>query len=197
VKGVAMSSVNPNISWNSSQCKWAVFISGNGSNLQALIDAQPPVSIALVVSNKAEALGVGRARKAGIPVKILPKEISWFDLSADLKANQIERIFLAGFMKVIPESFIQDWPLKILNLHPSLLPNYKGLRAIERSYADGAAMGVTVHWVIPDLDAGPVLLQKEVFTAQEAKSLSIEQVKEKIHQVENQMVVEAVRRCSQ
>ncbi len=192
-----MSSMNPNKSGNSSQCKWAVFISGNGSNLQALIDAEPPVPIAMVVSNKADAYGVERARNAGIPVKILSKEISWGELSAELKANHIERIFLAGFMKVIPEPFIQEWPQKILNLHPSLLPNYKGLRAIERSYEDGAAMGVTIHWVIPDLDAGPILLQKEIFAAQEAKALSFEQVKEKIHQVENQMVVEAVRRCSQ
>lgn len=188
---------NSSMPESSSPLKWAVFISGNGSNLQALIDAQPFLSIALVVSSKADAFGVQRAEKAGIPVLVLPKEISWDQLSVELKTKNIDRIFLAGFMRVIPESFVQDWPQRILNLHPSLLPHYKGLRAIERSYEDGAAMGVTIHWVIPDLDAGPILMQKQIFAAQEAKGLSLEQVKEKIHQVENQMVVEAVRRCSQ
>lgn len=174
---------------------WAVFISGHGSNLQAMIDAHPAINIRLVVSNKAEAQGVARAERAGIPTLILPQDIDWSEVTSSLRAQQVDRIFLAGFMKIIPADFIRDWTEKMLNLHPSLLPNYKGLRAIERSYEDGAAMGVTIHWVTADLDAGPILLQREVFEAGVAKRMDLSTVKTKIHQVENEMVVEAVRRC--
>ena len=175
--------------------RWAVFLSGHGSNLQALLDAQPKLSISLVVSNKPDAFGLQRARQHEVPILVLPQPIDWQDLSQQLKQLSITRIFLAGFMKVIPASFIQEWPDSILNLHPSLLPSYKGLRAIERSYQDGAAMGVTIHWVTADLDAGPPLLQREVFAAGSASTYSLEQVTEAIHRVENEMVVEAVRRC--
>ncbi len=174
---------------------WAVFISGTGSNLQALLDAQPKISIKLVVSSRPDVQGVERAEKAGVPVHVLPKEIDWSSLSSRLKQEKIDRIFLAGFMKVIPASFIEEWPQKILNLHPSLLPNYKGLRAIERSYEDDAAMGVTIHWVTPELDGGPVLLQREVFPKGTARTLSFEDVAHRIHLVENEMVVQAVRGC--
>jgi phosphoribosylglycinamide formyltransferase-1 len=174
---------------------WAVFISGRGSNLQALLDAVPKIQISLVVSSNVDAIGVERAHRAGVSVLILPKNISWGELSEELKLHKVDRIFLAGFMKVIPESFIGAWPKKILNLHPSLLPSYKGLRAIERGYADGAALGVTIHWVTPELDAGPVFLQREVYPAGTAGAHSLIEVEEQIHRVENELVVEAVRRC--
>lgn len=174
---------------------WVVFISGNGSNLQALLDSDPKINISLVVSSKAEAFGVERAKKAGVPVLIFTKENSWDGLSIELKKLQIDRIFLAGFMKVIPASFINDWENKILNLHPSLLPSYKGLKAIERSFEDGAAIGITIHWVTAELDAGPILLQKEVFPAGSTRSLSLDSVKDQVHKIENKMVVEAVWMC--
>lgn len=181
----------------STALKWAVFVSGNGSNLQALLDAEPKIHIAVVVSNKAEAFGVERARRASVPVVILPATIDWEALSAELEARAIDRIFLAGFMKVIPPGFIHRWADRILNLHPSLLPEYKGLRAIERSYSDRAAMGVTIHWVTADLDAGPILLQREVFAAGAAGHLSLEEAVSAIHRAENEMVVAAVRRCEE
>ncbi len=181
------------------RCKWAVFISGQGTNLQALLDAQPPIDIELVVSNKPEAPGVRRAERAGVPVHILPKEVDWSELSLKLKDKKIDFLFLLGFMKIVPERFIQEWSQKILNLHPSLLPNYKGLKAIERSFEEGAAMGVTIHWVTPDLDAGPILLQEKVFEAQSfevrSKALSLEEARRRLQMCENKLVVEAVRRC--
>lgn len=174
--------------------RWAVFISGNGSNLQALLDADPKISIATVVSSNAEARGVERARQAGVPVIVHTKTSSWSELSQKLTELQIQHIFLLGFMKIIPESFLLDWKDKVLNLHPSLLPHYKGLRAIERSYEDGAAMGVTIHWVTPELDSGPILLQREVFAPGQSQAWPLEQVQTQIHRIENEMVVEAVRR---
>ena len=177
--------------------RWAVFISGQGTNLQALLDARPAITIPLVVSSRSEAPGVGRAHKAGVPVQVLPKAIDWNSLSEQLKQQNIDGIFLLGFMKILPETFISQWSGRILNLHPSLLPHYRGLHAIERSYQEGAAMGVTIHWVIPELDAGPILMQREVFPAQTSRPMSLEAAQEKIHQVENEMVVEAVRRCQQ
>ena len=191
------SSSSPSTSSNSSFLRWAVFISGNGSNLQSLLDADPKISVVTVVSNKPEARGVERAEQAKVPVILFNKNSTWNDLSQQLKNLQIQYIFLLGFMKIIPESFILEWKDKILNLHPSLLPHYKGLRALERSYEDHAAMGVTVHWVTHELDDGPILLQKEVFTPEQTKALSLEQVKAQIHRVENEMVVEAVRRIQQ
>ena len=190
-------SSSPSTSSNSSFLRWAVFISGNGSNLQALLDADPKIPVVTVVSNKAEARGVVRAEHAGVPVILHDKNSTWSELSQQLKNLQIQYIFLLGFMKIIPESFILEWKNKILNLHPSLLPHYKGLRALERSYEDQAAIGVTIHWVTPELDDGPILLQKEVFAPGESKALSLEQVKTQIHRMENEMVVEAVRRIQQ
>lgn len=177
--------------------RWAVFISGNGTNLQALLDADPKISIATVVSSNAEARGVERAQQAGVPVIVHTKTSSWSELSQKLKELQIHYIFLLGFMKIIPEAFLLDWKDKILNLHPSLLPHYKGLRAIERSYEDRAAIGITIHWVTPELDAGPILVQREVFAVGQSQALSLEQVQTQIHRIENEMVVEAVRRIQQ
>lgn len=174
---------------------WAVFISGHGSNLQALIDADPKIKIELVISSRADAYGLERAKQAGIATLVLPKSIDWEQLSSHLTTLKIDRLFLAGFMKVIPAGFIAQWPHKILNLHPSLLPAYKGLKAIERSFEDNAAMGVSVHWVTPDLDGGPILLQKEVYAAGTPKNHSFETVEAAIHKIENQLVVEAVKRC--
>ncbi len=174
--------------------RWAVFISGQGTNLQALLDAHPKVSVEMVITSRLDAPGVARAERAGVPVVLHSKGASWSELSLYLQNQKIDLIFLLGFMRVLPEEFVRDWDKKILNLHPSLLPEYRGLRAMERSYEDGAAMGVTIHWVTPQLDEGPLLLQKEIFAKGQAKAFSFEKVKTHIHQAENELVVEAVRK---
>src|SRR5688500_7867576 len=98
----------------------AIFISGRGSNMQALLDLPANVRCVLVVSSKANAPGLLRARRQGIPTLVLDKKIDYEALHLELLKRKIERIFLAGFMKVVPASFIEKWQGKIVNLHPSL-----------------------------------------------------------------------------
>lgn len=139
--------------------RWAVFVSGTGSNLNALLDCEMFLDVALVVSSNASAYGLQRARRRGIPVRILEKD-GWEGLHFILKQCLIDYIFLAGFMKIVPANFIQMWEKKIFNIHPSLLPVYPGLNSIARAYADGAPQGVTIHEVIPEVDAGAQIICK-------------------------------------
>ena len=129
------------------------------------MDLQSEAEIGLVVSNNIQAQGVARARRSGVPIYITEKKIDWVRLNLELKRRQITQIFLLGFMRIIPPEFVTEWQGQILNLHPSLLPEYPGLHAIEKSYEEGAAMGVTVHIVVPEMDAGPILLQQKVLPA--------------------------------
>lgn len=151
----------------------AVFISGNGSNLQALIDAcaNPdfPARIALVFSNKAEAYGLERAAKAEIPTEVLSHkgfasreeyDAAVLDI---LGRYPVDLVCLAGFMRLITPVLINPWEGRMINIHPSLLPAYKGLDTHARVLADGQKKhGCTVHFVVPEMDAGPIILQKEV-----------------------------------
>jgi len=149
-----------------------VLISGRGSNLQALIEAAAdpayPAEIALVLSNLAEAAGLDRARSAGIATLVIPhkgKPRDAFDaeLDAALKARGIDLICLAGFMRLLTPGFVEAWADRILNIHPSLLPAYKGLHVHERVIADGVRFtGCTVHIVRPEMDAGPIIAQAAV-----------------------------------
>jgi phosphoribosylglycinamide formyltransferase-1 len=151
----------------------AVLISGRGSNLQSLIDAcaDPafPARIAVVISNKADAYGLVRAQQAGIPAitvshkDFVSREAFEDALLGALAPHHIDLVCLAGFMRVLTPRFITPWAGKMLNIHPSLLPAYKGLHTHERAIAAGEKeSGCTVHFVTPDLDDGPVLVQKRV-----------------------------------
>jgi phosphoribosylglycinamide formyltransferase-1 len=153
--------------------KVAVLISGGGSNLQALIDACAapdfPAQITLVISNQAEAFGLQRAEKAGIPTQVISHRdyASRADFEAALHhalvAAPIDIICLAGFMRVLEAEFVQKWAGKMLNIHPSLLPAYKGLHTHRRALEAGETeAGCTVHFVSPDLDSGDVILQARV-----------------------------------
>ncbi len=179
--------------------KWAVFISGNGSNLQVLLDHQDnDFEVGLVVSSKAQAFGLERAQKAGVPTLVLPPKIleaDWNQLTQQLQDLKIDFIFLLGFLKIIPPSFVQKWTQKMLNLHPSLLPLYPGLKSIEKSYQDGAAMGATVHWVTEGLDEGEILFQEACIQANanhQAHALSLEEAEQKVHELEHQLVLKTV-----
>jgi len=140
----------------------AVFISGGGSTLQALLEMHHQFEIKLVVSNKKSAAGVLKAKRFGKPVFILTKQHSFDELSAELEKHNISHIILAGFMKILPEAFVERWKNKIINIHPSLLPDYKGLNAAERSWNDNSSMGVTLHYVTKEMDEGEIVLQKKV-----------------------------------
>lgn len=148
----------------------AVLISGSGSNLQALIDAcaapDYPAEIALVISNKAEAYGLTRARNADIPTQIISHKNyetrEAFDAAMDaaLQAHHVAFICLAGFMRVLSEWFVNQWKGKMINIHPSLLPKYKGLHTHQRAIEAGEKeAGCTVHWVSAGVDEGEIILQ--------------------------------------
>jgi phosphoribosylglycinamide formyltransferase-1 len=147
----------------------AVLISGRGSNLGALIAAQDAsYKIILVVSNVEGAGGLDKAREAGIATQVIPhggKSREAFDaeLDAALRAAGAELVVLAGFMRILSDGFARAWEGKLINIHPSLLPAYKGTRVHERVLAAGEKQsGASVHFVVPELDAGPVIAQTSV-----------------------------------
>jgi len=147
----------------------AVLISGRGSNLQSLIDAQDDsYRIILVISNVEGAGGLEKARKAGIATAVIPhngKSREAFDAEIDmaLRATGAELVVLAGFMRILSDGFVRAWEGRLINIHPSLLPAYKGTRVHERVIEAGEALsGASVHFVVPELDAGPVIAQSTV-----------------------------------
>ena len=151
----------------------AVLISGRGSNLQALIDgcATPdfPAQIGLVISNTPDAAGLERARKAGFAAEIVNhrdhagREGFEAALDKSLTRAGIELICLAGFMRLLTPGFVDRWADRLINIHPSLLPAYKGLDTHARVLADGVRFtGCTVHFVRAEMDHGPVILQAAV-----------------------------------
>lgn len=150
-----------------------VLISGRGSNLKALIDAiddgRLDATIAVVLSNKADAPGLDHARLAGIATVVLSHQAfasrEEYDRAVvqELKGRRVGLVCLAGFMRLLSPLFVDAFPDRILNIHPSLLPKYPGLHPQQQALDDHATVsGATVHVVNKDLDAGPVVLQREV-----------------------------------
>jgi phosphoribosylglycinamide formyltransferase-1 len=150
-----------------------VLISGRGSNLKALIDAieqqRLDASIAIVISNRADAPGLDHARKAGIETLVISHQgfttRDEYDraLVEALNERNVALVCLAGFMRLLSPVFIEAFPNRILNIHPSLLPKYPGLHPQQQALDDGAIVsGATVHVVNTELDAGPVVMQQEV-----------------------------------
>jgi phosphoribosylglycinamide formyltransferase-1 len=153
--------------------KLAVLISGRGSNLQALIDAtlQPdfPAQIARVISNEPDAGGLERAAAAGIPTQVIPhrdhpdRESFEAVLDREIRASGAELIALAGFMRLLTAGFVTAWRDRLINIHPSLLPAFKGLHTHERALEAGVRFtGCTVHYVRPEMDEGPIIVQAAV-----------------------------------
>ena len=151
----------------------AVLISGRGSNLQALIDAcaDPdfPAHIVRVISNRPDAQGLDRAAKSGIATTVIDQtnypDRAAFDgaLSAEIQKSQAGLVCLAGFMRLLASRFVDRWQERLINIHPTLLPSYKGLDTHRRVLADGVRLtGCTVHFVRPDMDAGPIIVQAAV-----------------------------------
>ena len=155
----------------------AVFVSGGGTNLQALLDAQrdgkiPHGEIALVISSQACAYALERAEKANVPAHTVPSSLIQHDFEAAiellLEQYKIDVIVLAGFLSILSENFTKKWPRRILNIHPSLIPafcgvGFYGLHVHEGVLARGAKVtGATVHFVNEIADDGPIILQKPV-----------------------------------
>ena len=149
--------------------KVGVLISGRGTNLRALIAAQDAsYRIILVISNVEGAAGLDKARRGGIATAVVPhtgKNREDFDaeLDAALRAAGDELVVLAGFMRILSDGFVRAWEGKLINIHPSLLPAYRGTRVHERVLAAKESVsGASVHFVVPELDAGPVIAQASV-----------------------------------
>jgi phosphoribosylglycinamide formyltransferase-1 len=155
--------------------KVAVLISGRGSNLQALIDAfgpqvqDSPVKIVLVLSNKADALGLERAAKAGLKTEIVDHKAfatrNDFDVAMDreIRAAGAEFIVLAGFMRLLTAEFVATWKDRLINIHPALLPAFPGLNTHKRALEAGVRFhGATVHFVRHETDTGPIIAQSIV-----------------------------------
>jgi phosphoribosylglycinamide formyltransferase-1 len=143
--------------------RWAIFISGTGSNMVALLEKQNLAHVSLVVSSTDSAYGLQRAKRRSIPTMIFDtKAESWNELIETLKSHDIDSILLAGFMKILPKDFIQAFEGRIFNIHPSILPDYPGIKSIERAFADKKDSGCSFHVVDEGVDTGQVLLQKKV-----------------------------------
>lgn len=152
----------------------AVLISGRGSNMTALIEAAKaadyPAAIAVVISNRPDAAGLERARAEGIATAIVDhrpfgddREAFERALDAELRRHRIDLICLAGFMRLFTPKFVERWSGRMLNVHPALLPQFKGLHTHRRALAAGVKEhGATVHFVVPEMDAGPIIAQDAV-----------------------------------
>jgi phosphoribosylglycinamide formyltransferase 1 len=147
-----------------------VLISGRGSNLRALIEACAgpayPAEVALVISNRADAVGLARAAAAGIPSEVLPHaDRRAFAAAAEvsLRAARVDLVCLAGFMRLLAPDFVEAWRDRIVNIHPSLLPAFRGLHAQRQALMAGVRFaGCTVHFVRSEVDAGPIIAQAVV-----------------------------------
>jgi phosphoribosylglycinamide formyltransferase 1 len=156
----------------------AILISGRGSNMAALIAAAQaadyPAEIALVLSNRPEAQGLAAARAAGLPTAVVDhtrfgkereteREAFERALHGELEAQRIDIVCLAGFMRLLTPWFVSRWQGRMLNIHPALLPSFKGLDTHARALAAGVRIhGATVHFVVPEVDSGPIIAQGAV-----------------------------------
>jgi phosphoribosylglycinamide formyltransferase 1 len=178
----------------------AVFVSGNGSNLQSIISAveagKIKAAIGLVVSNKADAYALKRAERAGIPTLLIsPKDFTnrqSFDREVviQLKQRDIEYIVLAGYMLLLSPYFIKEYKHKIINIHPSLLPNFRGTEGIKDAMTYGAKVtGVTIHFVDEKMDHGPIIMQESIRIK---SGDSLESLTERIHKIEHRTYPKAI-----
>lgn len=181
-------------------CSVVVLISGSGSNLQALLNHfqdNESVTISAVISNKADAFGLQRAARAGVPTQVLSHRDYSDRLAFDQALIQVidqyqpDLVVLAGFMRILTPEFTQHYQQRLMNIHPSLLPKYKGLDTHQRALEAGdTEHGCSVHFVTEHLDGGPVIIQASI--AIEADD-NVDSLAQKIHQLEHQIYPLAVQ----
>lgn len=178
----------------------AILASANGTNAQAIIEATKSgkldANVRVVLTNKPEAGVIERAKKAGIPVEIIPsrgyknrrEEYDTLVVEALRKYN-VDTIALAGWMRILSPVFINAYGGRIINLHPAILPSFKGHKGIEDAYAYGVKItGCSVHLVVPELDAGPLIIQAAV-----PVKGSLEELEEQIHRMEHCILPQALQ----
>jgi phosphoribosylglycinamide formyltransferase-1 len=178
----------------------AILASANGTNAQAIIDATKSgklkANVRVVLTNKPEAGVIEKAKKAGIPVEIIPsrgyknrrEEYDTLVVEALRKYN-VDTIALAGWMRILSSVFIDAYGGRIINLHPAILPSFKGHKGIEDAYAYGVKVtGCSVHLVVPELDAGPLIIQAAV-----PVKGSFDELEEQIHRMEHRILPQALQ----
>lgn len=180
----------------------AILISGRGSNMAALIQAAAaedfPAEIALVISNRADAAGLEKAKRGGVPTLVIESKPFGNDRSAfevvlqsALDQHKIDLICLGGFMRLFTADFVQRWYGRMLNIHPSLLPSFPGLDPHGQALRAGVKIsGATVHFVIPETDAGPILMQGAVAVSDRDTP---ETLAERVLEVEHRIYPDALR----
>ena len=183
-----------------------ILLSGNGSNLQAIIDAialnKLDATIQCVISNKADAFGLIRAKKHNIETRAvlaMPNELrESYDerLSHVIDAYSAKYVILAGFMRILTAKFVQKYQGQLINIHPSLLPKYPGLKTHEKVLANGERQhGCTVHYVTEEVDGGPILAQS---TLTVNVGESVESLKKRVHQLEHSLYPRVIQQlCRQ
>ena len=180
----------------------AILISGRGSNMTALIKAAEakdyPAEIALVVSNRPDAAGLDHARSSGIPTAVIDhtkfgggRETFEHALDRQLRDQRIDLVCLAGFMRLLTPWFVNRWSGRMLNIHPSLLPQFKGLHTHRRALEAGVKRhGATVHFVVAEMDAGPIVMQDSVAVHEND---TVETLAARVLELEHQIYPRALR----
>ena len=181
--------------------KLGVLISGSGTNLQAIIDAiaagQLDATVELVVSSRPDAYGITRAQQAGINVLVLNKEVYKDRLAADaqiaqaLKEAGCEYVAMAGYMRMVNAPLLEAFPNRIINLHPALLPSFKGAHAIQDAFDAGVKItGVTVHFANAEYDKGPIIAQEPV---EVREGDTVDDLDARIHETEHRLYPAALQ----
>ena len=182
------------------QLKIGVLLSGSGTNLQAIIDAADeglPVDIVRVVSSRPDAYGIERAKAAGIPVTVLNRDVYADPEAADarivaeLREAGAEYAVMAGYMRKVTPVMLDAFPDRVLNLHPALLPSFKGAHAIADAFGAGVKVtGITVHFANEDYDKGPIVAQRAVEVREDD---TLEALEARIHEAEHVLYPEVLR----
>lgn len=182
-----------------------VLLSGSGTNLQAIIDAigagELPVRIVHVVSSRPDAYGIERARAADLPVTVLDRSIYADPEAADrlivekMRAAGAEYLVMAGYMRKLTPVVLEAFPDRVLNLHPALLPSFKGAHAIQDAFDAGVKVtGVTVHLANEDYDKGPIVAQRAVVVEEDD---TLDSLEERIHEVEHELYPAVLRELAE
>ncbi len=167
----------------------AVFASGNGSNFEAIVANN--IGVKLLVCNNNQAYAIQRAIKHNIPYLIVNSNIQYEqELVEKLKALEIDLIVLAGYMKLLTNVLVDEFKHRIINIHPSLLPNYKGKDAIQRAYEAGEdVVGVTIHYVDITMDGGEIIAAQEIII----NEMTIDELETAVHRVEHQLYPRVIK----
>ena len=185
--------------------KLGVLLSGSGTNLQVIIDAiqagKLDATIELVVSSRPSAYGLKRAEAAGLQTLTLSKEtyedsfVADMVIATEFKRYDVDYVVMAGYMRKVGAPILESFPNRVLNLHPALLPSFRGAHAIQDAYEYGVKVtGVTVHLANADYDCGPIIAQRPVVVEE---GWTVDQLEEAIHQVEHQLYPEVLQLFAQ